>query len=211
MSLILPYKEELATSDGAYISKEGKFIYPFKGHEPYAQEYCNGKYFYELNRVKNDALSGYQGDFSISEDHWNHLKKVLGYTGERKDVDVYLSSKLSKEELELYKAWVESFEYFNNRLYSDFMNFVLGFDKVDTIMRHGISTTSPVPHVRFFNYYLMGWNIWVHYPKVLNEKTGAFVSVPRDSNCILEDREAEEEIKDLQEKVLKKDLIYFLK
>lgn len=211
MNLILPYEEKLATSDGAYITPDGQFIYPFKGHEVYAQEYCNGKYFYELNRIKGDALSGRRDEFSMSDEYWNHLKKVLKYAGEKKDVDVYLSSKLSKSELELYKLWVEEYEFTKNRLYSDFMNFVLGFDKVDTIMRHGISTTSPVPHVRFFNYYLMGWNIWVHHPQVLDEKTGAFVSIPRNNNHILEDREAEEEIENLKAKVLKKDLIYFLK
>lgn len=211
MNAILPYERNLATSDGAYIMPNGKFIYPFNGHEMYAHDYCNGKYFYELNRVRQDALSGCLDELSISDEYWNHLKKMLGYTGERKDVDIYLSSKLNQDELKLYKLWMQEYEFTKNHLYSDFLNFVLGFDKVDTIMRHGISTTSPTPHVRFFNYYLMGWNVWVHPLQVFDEKTGAFFSIPRNNNHVLEDREAEEEIEELKAKVLKKDLIHFLK
>lgn len=68
-------------------------------------------------------------------------------------------SKLTKEELILYKHWLEQNEYNKRNMYSDFLVDVLGFDKILTIMRKSITTTTFEPHVRFYNYYLMDWYI----------------------------------------------------
>lgn len=211
MSLILPYDSELMESDGAFIKPDGKIVYPFEGHEGYARKYCIGQYFDALSKIRSDAYLGRHDEFCYSEEYWNELKKMFNYKGDKKDVDIYLSSSLNKEQLELYKKWIEEHEFLNNNLWSDFLVYVLGIDKVDTIRRRGITTTSRIPHVRFYNYYLMDWNIWVHNPKVLSEETGCFVSAPREFCTSLEEREAKEELDEIKAKTLKKDRIHFLK
>lgn len=211
MSLILPYEEKLSGSDGAYISPEGKFIYPSKGHERYAQEYCNGRYYSELNKIRSDALAGIQDGSVFSDEYFEHMIRKFGYVGERKDIDPFLSSKLTKEKLKLYKLWLKEYMFTKNNLYADFMIYVLGFDKVETVMRQCITTSSRAPHVRFFNYYLMGWTILVKSPEIYSEEAGCFISDNTMNPYAVEEGAAIIELNELKANVLKKDLIYFLK
>lgn len=130
-----------------------------------------------------------------------------------KSKDPYASSKLTKEQLELYKLWLEKNEYYRRKMYSDFMVFVLGFDKVETIMRRAITTTSRQPHVKYYNYYLMDWYIDKQTPMKYNIETGLFeYDEPQDwimySN---EDRRIESEINEIKQNVLRKDRHHFFK
>ena len=68
-------------------------------------------------------------------------------------------SKLTKEELILYKYWLEQKGFNRKEMSSDFLVSVLGFDKVLTLMKKSIATTSLEPHIRFYNYYLMDWYV----------------------------------------------------
>ena len=124
----------------------------------------------------------------------------------------YSSTKLTKEQQELFEQWLDRYEFSKRNLYSDFMVHLLLFDKIETVMRETITTTNPSPHIRFFNYYLMDWNI-IEQPQIkYNSDTGLFEydinnSYLRNS----EDREAENEINDIKAKVLKKERPLFFR
>lgn len=123
------------------------------------------------------------------------------------------SSKLTKEQLELYKLWLQKNEFYRRKMHSDFMVFVLGFDKIETIMRRAITTTSRQPHIRFYNYYLMDWYIESHKRRIYNEKTGHF-EIDNSSDEIIKyrkDREIADEINEIKSRVLKKDRHYFFR
>ena len=92
------------------------------------------------------------------------------------------------------------------------MVYLLSFDKIETVIRETITTTNPNPHIRFFNYYLMDWFIIDQQPMKYNSNTGLF---EYDKNNWylgnIEDKEAEDEIKEIKAKVLKKDRPLFFK
>ena len=130
-----------------------------------------------------------------------------------KNKNPYASSKLTKEQLELYKLWLEQNEFYRRKMRSDFMVFVLGFDKIETIMRRAITTTSRQPHIRFYNYYLMDWYIDKQTPMKYSEETGLFeYDEPKDWMIYYnEDRKVEDEINEIKAKVLRKDRHHFFK
>ena len=96
-------------------------------------------------------------------------------------------------------------------MYGDFLADVLGLDKVLRIMRKSITTTSPTPHIRFYNYYLMDWYIDIRNRVVYNEKTGIFEPVNKGFITLSEDREFEEEINSIKSKVKLKDRHHFFR
>lgn len=98
-------------------------------------------------------------------------------------------------------------------MHSDFMVFVLGFDKIETIMRRAIIITSRQPHIRFYNYYLMDWYIDKNTPMKYNEETVLFeYDEPKDWMIYYnEDRKVEDEINEIKTKVLRKNRHHFFK
>lgn len=123
------------------------------------------------------------------------------------------STKLTKEQQELFEQWLDRYEFSKKRnFYSDFMVYLLSFDKIETRMRETITTTNSSPHIRFFNYYLMDWNIFEQPPMKYNSDTGLFEY--DKNNCYLgnsEDKEAENEINEIKAKVLKKERPLFFR
>ena len=124
----------------------------------------------------------------------------------------YSSTKLTKEQQELFEQWLDRYEFSKRKLYSDFMVYLLSFDKIETVMRETITTTNSNPHIRFFNYYLMDWNIIEQPSMKYNSDTGLF---EYDKNISYlgtgEDKEVEDEICRIKAKVLKKDRPLFFK
>ena len=120
---------------------------------------------------------------------------------------------LTKEELILYKRWLQDNEEIMRNMSSDFLVCVLGFDKVLSLMKKAIVTTSYEPHIRFYNYYLMDWYIDIRKKSVYNESTGMFEFVEREDFSIKynEDRRIEREIDEIKRCVKLKDRHYFLK
>jgi len=119
-------------------------------------------------------------------------------------------NKLSKEQLKLCKLWLEKYDGSNS--YSDFLVFVLGFDKIQTVMNKSITTTSFFPHIKYYNYYLMDWYVEQLTPMKYNNETGLFE--PKNQGMFFgysTDRDAEEEINEIKSKVLKSDRPYFFK
>ena len=196
---VIPYKDKLYNSKGAFINQNGEFIFTNEGHESFASDFCKGK--------------DYQFLSSLSDNHFEEGKD------KKYDIDPYKSSKLTKEQLELYKLWLNE-RLTNYKSYlklgkecSDFLVYLLGFDKVETVMRRAITTTSPTPHIRFYNYYLMDWYIDHQSPMKYNKDTGYFEYDERE-DCFFkfkEDRKVESEINEIKSKVLLKDRHLFFK
>lgn len=139
-------------------------------------------------------------------------KKSTNFDGSIDEIDIYKTSKLSSSELKLLKLWIESKNYRYRDMFSDFLVFVLGFDKVETAMRRAITTTTSMTHVRFFNYYLMDYYI-KRFPKMkYNSQSGLF-----EKDTFLqfkdysEERKAIDEIKEIKSKVLLKDRHLFFR
>lgn len=199
---IVPYKDDLYQKEGAYFSPNGEVIYTYGEHESYASDYCQGKDYYFLQSIK----SGY------SYESFEEYKERTEYLGTLDDLDVFQTSKLTKKELELFKIWLESDKCTGKNLFSDFMLYLLNFDKVETVMRRMISTTSYEPHIRLWNYYIMGWHIKRLAPLKFNKETGIF-EFNHDILCTqsIEDKLAEQEIEGIKSKVLLENRHLYLK
>jgi len=93
------------------------------------------------------------------------------------------------------------------------MVYILGFDKVETIIKKTITTACQYPHIRFYNYYLMDWDIECHTAIKFNEENGLFEYDKKYEYLISssEDRYYKNEIEDIKTSVLKKDRPYFFK
>ncbi len=122
----------------------------------------------------------------------------------------YCENCLTKEEQELYDLWLEGEGSHHWHRYADFMVLILQFDKVEIIRRECITTTSPIPHVKYYNYYLMDWNIDTTLcPKIYNYETKRFQF--KENRDWYYDGIAEEEINNIKKRVKKEDRHLFFK
>ncbi len=112
----------------------------------------------------------------------------------------------------LYKMLDAYYKNSPRKSLSDFMVLVLDFDKVEIRLKNTITTSSRQPHIRFYNYYLMDWNISVQNRVIYDYRIGEYRPLnyffPTSEDL---DREAEDEIKEIKAKVLVKDRHYFFK
>ena len=206
MDRIIPYDESLSNNHGALISPDGKILYVQTTHEVFAKKYCCGLEYDKLRYIKNCS----------SDLLFDEFKEAYSFSGNRKDIDEWSFSNLTKKDLELYKIWLKKYSRYHGSASSlDFMVLYLGYDKVESIKKNFITTTSKIPHVRFFNYYLMDWDV-LQLPKSYyddNEKIFKFKE--NDSldfyHSHLIDQEKEEEIETIKAKVKKKDIPYFFR
>lgn len=156
MSKIIPYSEGLYTCNGGFINPEGKVHQLTYGtHEDFANSYVKGSNYNKLWLIKHDA-----------SDFWTYdeFKMMFNLPEKKEEIDEFSSSKLNKEELELFKRWLLYYEklYGEDGFCPQTSNFLVGalsWDKVETLRGYTITTASPIPHVRLFNYYLMDWNL----------------------------------------------------
>lgn len=202
MSKIIPYNDKVGYSDGGFISPNGEIIL-VNHHEIYANEYCYGKDYDFLRQIK----------YNRSCYDFEDFKKDYNFTGSREDIDVFASSKLTKEQLILLKKWLEKRERLTKGILSDFMTYVLKFDKIETVKRTAITTTSDEPYTRFYNYYLMDWKIDSYRPAIIfNQTTGCFEFAKRDYIVMNHDeREIKSELDEIKANVLRKDRHHFFK
>ena len=136
----------------------------------------------------------------ISDNHDIFAKKYL------ENID-----NLNKEELILLNAWLKN----NNEIiktYLDFMIYVLGYDKIQTKFTKSIVTTTNIPHIKYYNYYLMDWYIDINKKIIYNEKNNTFEKeIITDPIKFYKDKELQEEIFDIKSKILKKERYLFYK
>ncbi|MDO4963658.1 MAG: hypothetical protein Q4E75_06175 [bacterium] len=197
MEKILPYNEKINTTLGSFIAPNGDFLYnsPGKTHTAIASEFCNGPNYRFLCDAKYSSINS-----------WEFFKYKNNFTGKREDIDLYMTSKLTKEQLELYKLYLQIFKYPDP---ADFLLYFLNYDKVETTLKTCISTTSDEPHIRLYNYYLMDWDIrWLNPMKINDNKNGYVFYQTEQSR---EDMKFEDEIEEIKSKVLVKDRPLFFK
>lgn len=192
MNKIIPYDDNLGQERATFITPNNEFYCNyschFNGHEDLAKQYLNGPYFDQLLDSKVKSKSG-------------------------EEINIWQSSELTKEELEVYKIWFQNSKIWFLRTYSDYMVHVLGFDKVETQWRKAITTTSFESHIKYYNYYLMEWNIEIRTKMKYNKETSLFEPVYYSEDYLISDadREAEDEIEEIKRKVLIKDRHHFFK
>lgn len=92
MSKIIQYNDKIGYSDGGFITPNDEIIL-VNHHEIYANEYCYGKDYDFLRKIK----------YNKSCYNFEDFKKDYNFTGSREDIDVFASSKLTKEQLILLK------------------------------------------------------------------------------------------------------------
>ena len=182
MSLIIPYNEYI-NSKGAFITLNGNFLTIQSNHENFAHDFCNGKDYNNLLKQKKD----------------------------NPNIDIYKSSMLTKEQLQLYKLWLKKYKYSKDNNLCDFLVYLLAFDKVETILEKAITTTSLEPHIRFYNYYLMNWHIDIQKPLHFNEKTKEFEHINISNWLSYKDKETETEINEIKQSVVIRDRHLFFK
>ena len=203
MGLILPYYDKLGTSEGAFITPNGHILNVYNNeHEDFARRYCLGMNY----DIHTGAVFGPPNP--CAKDLWvqSEVQNMI------KGKNIFESSHLTKDQLEKYKIWLKNYPSVESTFYCDFLVYILAYDKVETIVRNHIQTTALQPHIRFYNYYLMGWDIDCLTGFVYDEEKDMFVLKP--NNFLIEDyedREAEEEIEETRAKVLLKDIPYFFK
>lgn len=205
MSTILPYYDSFIKSSGAFIKPNGEVLYTFGEHEAVANKICLGKDYSFLSDVKYG--------YSYYSDHFDEFRKDYEYSGSKEDLNLYQSTQLAQDEFLLFMTWLEEYEFSRRNIYSDFLVYLLSFDKVETIMRTAITTTSREPHIRFFNYYLMDWYIEIQPQMIYNPESGRF-EYRKESYTEIghrNDKAAEDEIQEIKAKVLKKDRPFFFK
>ena len=203
MDIIIPYEEKIIKSGGVFIDPSGKFIFSRGDHIEFATDYCLGEEYDYLTMLKYDD--------ELNPAAFEAYKIEHNYQGRREDIDVYSSSQLPKEQLELFKLyWVGGADVPSVRNVSDFLVIVLHHDKVESIIKKRITTANPNPHIRLFNYYINDWDIKVLDPARFNYNTNEF-ELDKTVRWIAseEDKEAEEEIKRIKSKVLLKDRPFY--
>lgn len=112
----------------------------------------------------------------------------------------YCEQFLNSEEKRLLDLWIK---YYNSQSFStayavtDFLTQVKGFDKATFKQQNAyMSTSSLIPHIRFYNYYLMGWILESINPQKYDEDTKQFVPIEYENLDIYRrrDEEAKEEL-----------------
>lgn len=186
MSKILPYVSELEYQKRAYIKPNGEILFTTGKHKVWAKDFCLGSDCTDFRNI---------------------------FTSEKEFLpNIISSSQLTIEQLELLKFWLQGKENFDENIFSDFLVYVLRQDKTETKSRKVICTTSSIPHIRFWNYDLMGWRIERHTPEIFDRASGLFIPCHEEGIISThQDRNAEEELEELKKNVLLKDRHYFLK
>ena len=123
--------------------------------------------------------------------------------GKSESTILYSNSQLDEEEYQLYQLWKSS-NCTNITLVTDFLTLILGYDKVEKIENNTITTSSFQPHIRFYNYYLMDWNITVMPRYQYDSSKGCFIQDNHFYTSDYKDLDVANEIERIKDKVLTK-------
>ena len=192
----IPYYHFLEEYKYCFISPEGTVLFNNEKHNDLAKYYCLGN---PLNKLPNEF-----GNKKISD--------ILNNIYANNDESIFYSKMISPKEHQLFSLWMNSKDSGHKEFYADFLVFVLGYDKVESVIQKSITTSSLTPHVRLYNYYLMDWNVYPCPKLIYNEKDNAFDYSNSTSYLYnSKDFEAAEEIEDIKAHTHIKDRHLFLK
>ncbi len=111
----------------------------------------------------------------------------------------YCEHYLTPEDQRLLELWINYYYsqgFSTSYVVTDFLTTIKGFDKATFRQSAYLSTPSLIPHIRLYNYYLMGWTVERIYPKTYDEKTKRFIPIEYENLDIYtrRDDEAKEEL-----------------
>ncbi len=138
--------------------------------------------------------------------------EIIYIEGKHEDyVEEYIKRINDKEKI-LYELWMKKYNIKSNDIQEDFLVKVLSYDKVNFKADNIIVTSSLVPHMRFYNYYLMDYSINAYSKLIYNEEANDFfeTSYMYGINAYQDDEYAEE-IREIKGKTLLKNRYIFLK
>ena len=210
MSNIVPYVKGITKSDGAFIfpNNEVKLI---NSHMGYALDYIRGNDCEHLLDLQRDAFDKIDEEYKLAA--FNEYIRVHNLSWKsRNDINPFISSKLNDEERFLLNKWEEEYEFRSRDLYTDFLIYVLGIDKVQTIKRMCITTTEQYPYIRYYNYFLMGFELDLLDPMRYNKDLNEYEYYDRKQSIVLENKNIKyrDEIEELKSKIPVKDRhLYF--
>ena len=171
---------------------------------------------YNDKLTKNGAFIKPDGNFLLLKDNNHELfaqNYCIGHTLQKNEIiKDFSNTQLNETQIYLFRQWLNKVYYNENNKYTilDFYVLCLRFDKAEKIVRHTITTSSTTPHIRFYNYYLMDYIINCKNPLQFDPTTNVFFEQPNMLQYSYEDREAEEEIKEIVSRVRKPDRhLYF--
>ena len=192
MAIIVPYDERLEADIGGYITPYGDILIARVRHEDFARDYCLGCDYDYLTGAKIGPLQKSGLLCSLTKEE---------YEKQKGKIDVFSSSNLSLKELEKLKVWLN--EKDGQNVYSDFLVYALSYDKVERKVNKLITSAAVDRHVRFFNYYLMGWRVEDPQEVVrLKSNSTEFAFSEKDFTYrSMEDVEAEDEIIEITSRV----------
>ena len=170
LSDILPFIDKFHSHIGNFIKPDGSIISLNVTHEEFSKDYCRGESYFTLIKKKSYDYSEYLellNCFSVL------YHRDLSW-GE------YITSHLTKEEFLSYLAWEREHPYDS----TGFLIQVLGWDKIESLSVRSITTSCPNPHVRFYNYYLMDWEIYSLDKLKYDQETSSFISSSIDEFSI---------------------------
>ena len=117
----------------------------------------------------------------------------------------YVHDRLTDKEKELYKLWNRYFkDHYSNEFNVDFMFYILGIDKLQiSYGKRNIDTTTFLPHMKYYEYYLRNWDINIYPKMIFNSESCSFVYAPKDENWTIrewKDRTYADEIDEIRYK-----------
>ena len=124
----------------------------------------------------------------------------------------YCENYLRGKEIDIYEKWLEICNPTKKEIYADFLIKTLSYDKINTKIINQIVTSSLLPHIRFYNYYLMDYKITIFQKIIYDQIKQDFIE--RENLYVLNsflDEETEEEIENIKSKTLVLDRYNYLK
>lgn len=238
MVSIVPYIDGIIESDGAVVFPNNQVKLINDSHNEYSYRYILGK-DYDYLKSLCDSVTIYDDEYrklkikekeaksKVERDYYAFMSSILQNEASERfndyvkkhnlswrsidDIDPYISSPLSENEKILLNKWLETRH--GKDAYSDFLLQVLGIDKIHTITSLYIFTTSSCPYIKYFNYYLMGFEISEQYPMKYNEVSGKFAFYDEDCLSFLKEKNLQykEDASELRSKILIKDRHLFFR
>lgn len=206
MATILPYVQNINNNEGAFIDQNGNIIYATSNPIETARKIILGGDYNLLKELKEKE--------NLTSSDIRYLKRNFSIKrNEIKALDEYMTSKLTSHQLDLWEKWLSQYDYDGFRRAQDFLVLVCNYDRIESMGRQYITTACDTPHIRFFNYMLMDWDIDTKSPIIWDPNENAFIQKESFCNESInsQDKEYAQEIDNIKSQVLVKDRHLFFK